>query len=43
MVEIAEPALARDASKDDAAGKPAIAVSPDGIAGHDAALVPLES
>jgi CelD/BcsL family acetyltransferase involved in cellulose biosynthesis len=41
VVEIAEPAVARDASEDDAAGKPVIAVPPDGIAVHDAALVPL--
>jgi CelD/BcsL family acetyltransferase involved in cellulose biosynthesis len=41
VVEIAEPAVAHRPSNDDAAGKPAVAVSPDGIAVHDAALVPL--
>ena len=41
MVEIAEPAVAHRPSKDDAAGQPAVAVSPDGIALHDAALMPL--
>jgi CelD/BcsL family acetyltransferase involved in cellulose biosynthesis len=41
VVEIAEPAVARGASKDDSAGRPAVAVSPDGITVHDAALVPL--
>jgi CelD/BcsL family acetyltransferase involved in cellulose biosynthesis len=40
VVEIAEPAVARP-SKDDAAGKPVIAVSRDGIALHDAAPMPL--
>jgi hypothetical protein len=41
VVEIAEPAVAHRPSKDDAAGKPVIAVSPDGITVHDAAPMPL--
>jgi CelD/BcsL family acetyltransferase involved in cellulose biosynthesis len=43
VIEIAEPAVAHRPSKGDAAGKPpqAVAASPDGIAVHDAALMPL--